>query len=224
MKKRTIQFGTYDTARKGWTLTGYKLSDAEQKTNYVEKAGGDGSWDLSTALSDGIPRYKDRSLTVTLMCSEGDRAHREELISELVNLLDGLVHMIVLPDHPSHYVTGRLHVAEDCNTPAYAAVTVTGVCGPWIESQQERVITKTATAEEQRMMLVNNGRRVVLPTLTVSAGGSVYLRTGAPEDAGVTLTEGSYTWAALMLTNGAHELYYSGTGTLTITYREAVLR
>lgn len=220
MKKRRAIFGTYDTADYGWTLTGYSLSAPEQKTNYVEKAGGDGSWDLSTSLTDGIPRYKNRELTVTLECSKGNRDYREGLISEMVNQLDGLEWQIVLPDHPDHFITGRLHVKQEYSDPAHCAITVTGVCRPWLESNMERVITREATGAEQELVLINGGRRVLEPQITVS-GGSVRLRYGT---ASVQVSAGTYTWPALVLTPGIHKVYISGTGTLSVKYREAVLR
>lgn len=220
MNKRTVIIGDYDTADNGWTLTGCALSAPEMKTNYVEKAGGDGSWDLSTAMTEGVPKYRDRSLVITLECSEGNRDHREELISELVNKLDGLEWPIVLPDHPDHQLTGRVHVAVDYSDLAHAAVTVTGVCKPWLESQTERTLTRTAKAEEQELVLINEGRRVLLPEIVVE-GGSVQLRFGG----NITqVSTGAYTWSALVLTPGVHKLLYSGIGTLTVRYREAVLR
>lgn len=221
MQKRKFIFGSYDTAAHGWTLApGWKLSDPEQKTNYVEKTGGDGSWDLSTAMTEGIPRYKDRSLTVTLECSTGTRASREELISEMVNQLDGFKWQIVSPDKPDHYLVGRLHVAVNYNDLAHAAVTVTGTCEPWLYSTQETVLTLNATSTKIKVMLSNNGRRAVVPTLTVT--DSVLLEYGG--DSLQLSTAGTYEWPALLLTPGNHLVNYSGSGTLTFTYREAVLR
>ena len=219
IKKRSVRFGSYDTAAHGWTLTGWKLSDPEQKTNYIEKAGGDGSWDLSTVLTDGVPRYKDRTLTVTLECSEGTRADRELLVSHLVNLLDGLEWRIVPPDHPGHYLTGRLHVAVDQNTHAFAKVTVSGTCAPWLYSAKETSYKLAATPATQTITLRNNGRRAIVPELTVT--GSVRVAYGA---ASLQMGAGTYEWPTLLLTSGSHVLEYTGAGTLIITYREAVLR
>ena len=111
MEKRKITFGDYNTAVHGWTLTGWTLSPAEEKTNFVDKVGGDGSWDLSTALTDGIPRYRDRQLTATFECSEGTRTEREAKIKEMVNRLDGMREDIKLPDDIDHHINGKLHVA-----------------------------------------------------------------------------------------------------------------
>lgn len=221
MTKRTIVLGGYDTAANGWTLAGWQLSPAEQKTNFVERTGGDGSWDLSTALSDGLPRYYDRTLTVTLEHSGGDRLSREAIIRHMVNLLDGMRERIELPDDPYHYITGRLHVAREYNDPAHAAVTVTAVCGPWKYSTEELVVTLTATATEQTARLVNSGRLAVVPTLTVTgSGASVRLVYG---DVSRTLSAGTYQLPDLLLTPGNHALTYTGTGSVRITYREAVL-
>lgn len=220
MLARSIRFGEYDTASHGWTLTGYKLSDPEQKTNYIEKAGGDGSWDLSTVNTEGIPRYKDRSLTVTLEHSGGTRATRQEVISYMLNKLDGLEWAIWLPDYPGYYVTGRVHVAVDYNDPAHAAVTVTAVCAPWLYRLEPTEHVLKATTTEQAVTLTNSGRLAMVPTLKVT--GSVALTYGSDI---LQLTKaGTYEWPVLLLTPGDHVLEYSGTGTLTITYREAVLR
>ena len=70
MNRRRIIIGIYDTAESGWTLSAWNFTPARHKSTLVEKPGGDGAWDLSTALSDGIPRYETRELTATLERSD----------------------------------------------------------------------------------------------------------------------------------------------------------
>lgn len=225
MEKRTVKFGSYDTAAYGWTLTGYKLTDAEQKLNYVEKPGGDGSWDMSTTLTDGIPRYKDRSLTVTLECSEGTRADRQELISHMINLLDGLVWPTVLPDYPDHYITGRLHVAVDQNSLAYAAITVTGTVAPWLYRIRETIKELAPTDMElQEVALRNGGRLAVVPRFTVAGGENATARF-VYGNSSISVGPGVYEWPSVVLTPGVHTLGYAASNscTVTIAYREAVL-
>lgn len=222
MQRRGLILGGYDTAANGWVLqAGWKLSPAEQKTNYVDKQGGDGSWDLSTALTDGIPLYKDRALSATFECSDGDRLSREEKIRHMINLLDGMRASIQLPDDDAHYITGRLHVVRDYNDLAHAAVTVSAVCEPWKYSNAEKVMKLTASAEKRTVQVANQGRLVVIPTLTVEgADASVLLEYGTGSTA---LSAGTYQWPDFLLTPGDHALTYSGTGSVTVTYREAVL-
>lgn len=218
MEKRKIVIGDYNTAADGWTLAAWKLDPAVQKTKYEQKPFGDGAWDLSTALTDGIPRYNDRNLTVTLELSEGTRLEREEVIRRMVNLLDGLRWDIHLPDDDLHHVTGRVHVVREYNDLAHAAVTVTAVCEPWKYANAETVVTLAATGTKQIETLYNAGRRAVVPTLEVS--GVLVLEYGTSS---LSTNTGVHTWPTLLLTPGAHPIKYSGTGTVSIKYREAVL-
>lgn len=221
MAKRTMIIGGYNTAANGWTLTAWQLAPAQLKTNYVERLGGDGSWDLSTALTDGLPRYYDRTLTVRLEHSGGDRLSREAVIRAMVNQLDGMRVDITLPDDQYHYITGRLHVAKEFNDLAHAAVTVTAICGPWKHSATESGATLTAASAEKTVQLVNNGKLAVVPTLEVAgSGASVRVVFGSWSK---TLSAGTYKLPDMLLTPGSHALRYSGTGTLKVTYREAVL-
>ena len=220
MTKRSIKIGGYDTAENGWTLSEWALSATEQKTHYIEKTAGDGAWDLSTVVTDGIPRYKNRGLMAVLECSVGTRGERATLIAQMINRLDGFEWHIVLPDHPNHYLVGRVHIAISYNTPAHASVTVTAVCEPWLYKSQETALSLAAVSEERSVVLSNNGRKVLVPVLTVT--GTVLLKYGAST---VSLTDaGSYEWPTLLLTPGDHTLTYSGSGQLIIKYREAVLQ
>jgi hypothetical protein len=226
MQKRSARIGDYETSVYGWTLTSCVLSAPEQKTNYIERTGGDGSWDLSTVLTGGIPRYKDRKLTLTLENSQGDRAAREKVISTMVNQLDGLEWRIVLPDHPDHYLVGRVSVAVNQSSPAYAAITVTATCQPWLYKARETVVELdapiTASTDAATFLIRNDGRKVVTPVLTVN--GTAHL---GFKEYRADFTTGAYTWSALQLAPGLNELTYTGsyngTDTLTLTYREAVL-
>lgn len=220
MPKRTVKLGAYDTAAKGWTLAALQLSAPTQKTKYVEKTGGDGSWDWSTVMTDGLPRYEDRSLSLTLECSEGTRATRETLLSELVNQLDGMEWEITLPDHTDCYLVGRLHVAVNYSDLAHCSVTITSTCRPWLYKKTEKVIVLTATSTEKSATLINEGRLALVPTLEV-ANGTITLVYGA---ASTSMSAGTYEWPTLLLTPGNHQIKYKGSGTLTVSYREAVLR
>lgn len=221
MKKRTVKFGSYNTADHGWTVTGIELTPPEQKLNYVEKSGGDGSWDLSTALTDGIPKYKDRELTVTMECSVGTRIEREDLVNEMVNKLDGFEWPIVLPDRPGYYLQGRLHV-EVVQNVAYAEVIVTSDVKPWFFKERETIIElNDINAQANTVLIRNSGRRAVTPLLTAGEGSAIGLKYNGHS---TTLGAGSFEWSALLLRPGDHVLEYSGLGTLTLTFREAVLR
>lgn len=220
MAKRKIIFGTYDTALEGaWTVARLDLTSPAFQTNLVHVPGRSGPLDLSAVLTDGEPVYTSRNLTAVLENSDDDRPAREQRIRDIIAELDGYQKKIWLPDDAAHYLLGRLHVVREYNDLAHAAVTVTAVCDPWLYNNQETVYNLTATAQAQTETIVNHGRRTVAPVLEI---------TGGP----VSLIYGTYTWSLsagtyqlpdLILRTGEHQLTYSGTGSIKITYREAVL-
>lgn len=225
MIKRTIQFGDYDTAAHGlWTLAALEFPEPEIEENLVDVPGRvTGPLDLSTALTDGEPRYKSRPLSVTLESSEGDRLARDAIIEDMVNKLHGRRVDIVLPDKPLHYATGRLKVQTLYSNLAHASVKVTGTCEPWLYAKDETVVPLQATAAAQTTLLRNAGVMPLVPLVEVAAtdGETVNLVYG-PHSWG--LVAGAYKLPDLRLTPGDHAITYSGAGTLTITYREAVIR
>lgn len=220
MVKRGFLIGDYDTAAEKWTLTSWKLDDPVFVSNLVDVPGRrKGPLDLSAALTDGDPVYGSRPLTATFECSEGTRLEREDKISDMINALDGWRLNIVLPDDPYRYITGRVSVARGYNDLAHASVSVTATCEPWRYNATETAVVLTATATARTATLLNRGRLAVVPLLTVT-GGEVLLVYGAHSWA---LSPGTYALPDLLLTHGESVVTYSGAGTLTITYREAVL-
>lgn len=217
---REILFGSYYTHATGlWTLAKWELSDAQYKQNLVEVPGRSEPLDLSTALTDGEPTYSSRTLTATFESSEGNRLAREARISQMVNALDGYRMNIVLPDDADHYLEGRVSVKRLYNDEAHASVQVTAVCDPWKYAKDETVVNLAAATEEQQAVLINTGRRSVVPLLEVSEG-EVLLAYGA---ASWALGAGTYALPDIYLTYGEHVIKYSGTGRLTFKYREAIL-
>ena len=219
---RKIILGTYDTEQNGpWTLAECTFSAAVYQSNLVTVPGRHGPLDLTAALTDGEPRYDSRTLTTRLERSDGTRLEREAAITTMINWLDGWRMNITLPDDPEHYITGRVHIAREYNDPAHAAVNVTAVCDPWRYSVNETALIFTAETDAKPARLTNNGRRTVIPTLTI-----------AGDSASVLLVYDSYSWSLgpgtyqlpdLTVPQGGVGITYSGSGTLSFVYREAIL-
>lgn len=223
MQKRKIIIGTYDTALEGlWTLASWTFSKAVAKESYADVPGHSGPLDLSTALTDGEPYYGSRELDAVLESSEGSRLEREERINRMINKLDGWRFNITLPDDPLHYISGRVRVERLYNDPAHASVRVSATCEPWRYNNSETVIGLIATPTEQTVALINNGRKSVVPTIKVTGSVNLRFTTGA-ETRTWALSAGEYILADIYLKTGSAPLYYSGTGQVTLTYREAVL-
>lgn len=224
MQKRKIVIGTYDTALEGlWTLTGWALSNPQHVESYANVPGHSGPLDLSTVLTDGEPYYDSRQFEATFESSEGTRLEREDRINQMINKLDGLRFNILLPDDPLHYINGRVRVEKLYNTPVHASVRVTAVCDPWRYNNTETVVGLIATTTEQTAILINRGRLSVVPTIKVTDGNvTIKFRTGT-EQFTKTVQPGEEIIPDIYLKTGSYPLIYSGTGKMTLTYREAVL-
>lgn len=218
MEKRKIIIGAYDSAANAWTLAACKVTKAQQMQTLVQVPGRYAPLDLSTALTDGQPYYGNATLAVRLESSEGDRVVRQTRIDELVNLVDGMSLHIVLPDHPNSYMVGRVQVQPEYNDLAHCAVAISAVCEPWLYRSRETTVTLTASTTAKTATLSNTGRLAVVPTITVT--GDVVLEY---EGSSWGLSAGTHALPDLFLTSGDHVITYSGSGTVSFSYREAVL-
>ena len=223
MQHRKLILGTYDTHLNGpWTLSAWSLSPAEYQANYVEVPGRNGALDLSTALTDGEPRYNSRTLEATLERSDGTRLEREAAIETMINWLDGWKMDIYLPDDELHYITGRVHVAKEYNDPAHAAVTITATVDPWRYNKNETAYHFMAEMDaEKTALLTNQGRRTVVPLLEITGDSAQVLLTVGT--ASWSLGPGTYQLPDLVVRQGGTEIKYQGSGELFFRYREAIL-
>lgn len=219
MQKRGFLFGEYDTALLGWTLSAWTLSNPVYRSTIVSVPGRDGDLDLSTVLTDGVPCYQNRTLSVTLELSEGCRLERDLLISATINKLDGMRMKIVGPDDLAHYLEGRVHVEMLYSNLAHASIRISAVVDPWRYALSETSVSVEAAEDEQTLMLVNRGRAALIPSIVVT-GDDVRL---SIDGASRVLSEGEYTLPDLVLKTGETVVRYSGNGNVKFVYREAIL-
>lgn len=220
MKLRGVQFGDYHTAE-DWNLILHEktITPPEPKTNYVSVPGRDGDIDLTEALS-GLVNYRDRTGSFTFLLTDGSHADREELISEIVGVLNGQrLQYIDTDDYPDYYMTGRFTVKSVTNNNAYGTIQLEAVLNPWRYAINPKSQTVTVTSSDGTVPVVlsNAGYKTLTPTITVT--GTINLTYGTTTTA---LSAGTYTLPGLQLSPGANSLSVSGSGSITITYTEAI--
>lgn len=225
MEKRALILGEYNTAVPGWTLAACHITKAVQVQTFVPIPGRPAPLDLSTELTDGQPYYDSAYLDATLELSEGDRPARQALIEELVNYADGRSLHIVHPDHPDHYLIGRVQVNAQYSDLAHCAVDIHAVCDPWLYAAMETEVILTAEETEKPADLLLTGRLAAVPTITVTGEAKLTFNGNT-----WTLSAGEHILPDLYLTPGTspgvpgrHTITYSGTGTIKLKWREAVL-
>lgn len=220
MTLRGVQFGDYHTAD-DWNLILHEkiVSPPVPKTNYVSVPGRDGDLDLTEALS-GVVNYQDRKASYTFLLTDGTHADRVELISQIIGVLHGQrVQIIDTDDYPDYYMIGRLSVTDVSNSNAYGILKIEAVCQPWryAINQKSKSVTVAASDGNVAVTMTNSGYKTVAPTLTVT--GSITLTYGSTS---TTLSAGTYILAGLRFTPGVNTLTVAGTGSITISYQEAI--
>lgn len=215
---RGVYFNEFHTNNDwGLILNSKKLDPPTPKVVKVSVDGRDGDLDLSEALTGEI-RYENRGAEFTFLVTEGSQADREYMINNIINAIHGRTCKIVLPDDLEHYLLGRCSVSGVTNDKAYGSLSVSADCEPYRYSVNETKRTIDLTNIATEVALVNSGRKTVIPTLVVD--NTVNITFGATS---VELSAGTYQLPALKLVSGVNTIAVSGTGTLALTYREAVL-
>ena len=215
---RGIQFNNNHSADDwGLILNSRKNTPPQPKYVKVSVDGRDGDLNLSRALT-GDMRYSDRKVSYGFVATDGSQVEREELISNIINEIHGQEVKIIEPDDPDHYLVGEVEVSDVQNNKAYATFEVSATCEPYRYFNEEvnRVINVTAT--ESNIILTNAGTKSIIPTLTVT--GEVNIKYN---DTSVSFSSGSFKLTSLVLRKGATVITVSGSGTLIVSYREAIL-
>lgn len=215
---RTVKLGEYKTAE-DWDLTLNKksLTPPKAKTNFISIPGRSGDLDASESLT-GEVKYENRTLSLTFLLTEGSYSDRETVISTIIAAIHGKRLNIVLPDDEDHYLTGRLAITNRENVAGYGSITFEAICDPWFYANNNTVRTVTATSTAQTILLSNSGVKTAVPDITVT--GSVNLTYGSNT---VALSSGNYKLADLKLKTGNTTVTVSGSGTISFSYKEAIL-
>lgn len=217
MNKRFILIGDYATSNVGFTLASCSLSPAVYRSVREAVPAMDGAADCSELLT-GTVQYESRTLTAILELSEKNRAYRRTVIDHLINAFDGKTELITLPDTPNLYLKGRIHIEQQYNDMAHAAVKVTAVCDPWHYAKQETVYTLTNAIGVQNVAIRNQGRKTVCPLF--SSDGDCTVTVGCVTH---EIHSGSRQFDDIVFRNGSTMISHSGSGMLQITFREGWL-
>lgn len=218
MLLRGVKFGDYHTATE-WELILNKksITPPKPKTVYVSVNGRDGDLDLSEALTGEI-KYENRTASFSFLLTNGSNLDRENIITEILAVIHGRKLQIIDDDYPDHYLVGRCTVTGSSNNKSYGSIDIQCNCDPWRYSINDVIRSKTVSGTPLELLCVNSGVKTVIPELKVT--GDITLQFGTTN---VSLSDGSYKLANLLLKTGTTKLIVGGSGSLTVTYKEAIL-
>ena len=209
----TIKFGEKDS----YTDFNLILRPKERpfptpKTNYVSIEGRDGDLDLTTSLTGDV-KYENISYSLEFYLKD-ERVNWEDTLLKLSTYLHGKKMNLIFSEDPDWYYVGRYtlnNVESDRNI---GLLVIDCNLEPYRLKKVETVKTITGTGT----LILPNTRKWVMPTITSSGSmqftyeGKTFTVNNTLQSPDIILKEG----------NNAIEVI-SGTGTLTVTYREGRL-
>ena len=218
MNRRGIKFGELHSGNDWNIILHSKLQlPPKPKESYVSVDGRDGDIDLSDALTGEI-KYENRTLKYEFIMTNGTYLDREDLIMDILKAVHGKKLMIITDDDKHRYFYGRCSVEKVKNTNAYCELTIEATCDPWRFNVLETIRTIAVDSKTIELPCVNLGAKTVVPELVVEGAVNIEY-----DSTSVALTTGTYKIASLRFKTGTKILTVSGSGTLTVKYREAFL-
>lgn len=188
------------------------------KTYSVEVEGRDGVVDLSESLT-GTVKYQNRTVTFEFTATEGNYDARNRLFRKISGAIQGKKLKAIIDDDPEHYFYGRWTITNIENYNTYGTLKIEGDCEPWLYAIDEVNRICTVSSERKVLSCYNNGFRNINPTFEVSGDINISF-----DDISITgLTDGKYINTDILFVPGNNHVIIEGTGTVIITYQEAVL-
>ena len=182
------------------------------KTNYVSIEGRDGDLDLTTSLTGDV-KYENISYSLQFYLKD-KRTDWETTLLKLTTYLHGKKMNLTFSEDSDWYYVGRYTLNELESNRNVGMISIDCILEPYRLKKVETV----KSIENVGTLLLSNSRKWVMPTITSTSSmqftfeGKTFTVNGTLQSPDIILKEG----------NNAIEVI-SGTGTLTVTYREGKL-
>lgn len=159
----------------------------------------------------GEVRYNSREVKIEFRDMTG-RDYRQ-----LMNFINGQRVKIIYSAIPDYYFAGRCEEIKQAEESHVVDLQCTFICSPYMLARHKRTITETVTTS--KTIKLQAARMSVIPTVTVSAAMTLtYDGNTIPLDAA-----GTYTLPAIVITKAPKNMTVSGSGSITISWRDGVI-
>lgn len=196
----------------GLILNSKDIPLPEPKTYIVDVPCADGSLDLSTALTGGVMKYKNRliKLDFTIMKPWNQL---ESFKSIIASHLHGKIMKVIFDADTDFFYTGRCKVTNFNASVIPATLTIEVDAEPYKMNIEETVISETISGE--KTIIIDEQKMKVVPTITVSSDMTLTYKTKLHQ-----LISGDNIIPEIMLYSAEdNELLFNGEGNVTIKFR-----
>lgn len=168
-----------------------------------------GALDLTEVLSGNVD-YNNRMMTLVFSAAQSYDSW-SILISDIANYLHGRKRKIVLDIDPGYYYYGRFAVDSNKTDEALCTIVITGTVEPYKYENAPQELT-VPVSSEQTIILMGSAMPVV-PTISSTDEMTVEFN-----DNEYDLEIGDNLIPEICLVEGSNTLFFTGDGTITITY------
>lgn len=151
-------------------LNSKDISFPEPKTYVIDVPCADGSLDLSTALTGGDIKYKNRKITLEFTALKSWN-ELEMLRSTLTNHLHGKIMKVIFDADVESYYSGRCTITSFNTSKIPATLTIEIDAEPYKFNVEETVLVETVNGE--KAIYIDDQLMKVVPTISASADMTV---------------------------------------------------
>ncbi|HFI0593023.1 TPA: hypothetical protein ACGO2M_000840 [Streptococcus suis] len=201
----------------GVYLTSFFVGDAEPKENYIDIPFGDGSLDLTEAVT-GEVSYSNRKFEA-IFTIKPPQSEWPDLVRMMRAYLNGRKRKIRIADEPDYYLIGRCKTSFEIDG-VLGRLTVSATCEPWKLKNAPTVQNVAIGASGSATIYLSNSRKRVIPTITTSGEISIVF-----DGKTTVVTTGTHKFTSIVLVEGENQMTIAGTTGTTVSfeYQEGAL-
>lgn len=199
-------------------MTDFSVSPPEPRTSYVDVPFRDGLLDFSTALTGGIVRYQNRTVTASFVTKDTAEDGWRERYHSFINAFHGRKEKLIFDYDPDYYYLGRITCDASKDDQLIGAASITADCDPYKYKVNPTVREFDVSGSEGLDITLQNDWMPTVPTVTTDAEITVEFG-----ESTIVFQAGTRKAPDLLLLEGVNHMTLTGTGHIKFEYQEGAL-
>ena len=200
----------------GMFMTDFSVSPPELQTAYVDVPFRDGPLDFSTALTGGIVKYKNRTVTAEFKTQDRTPDSWKSRYHTFINYVQGQKLQLIFDYDPEYYYLGRISCDVSKDDQVIGTISISADCDPYKYKLSPTV--KEFDVSGSLSVTLPNDRMPTVPVVTTDA--EITIQFG---ESTIVFPAGTRKAPALLLLEGENQLTLTGSGHIKFEYQEGAL-
>lgn len=200
----------------GMFMTDFSVSPPEPQTAYVDVPFRDGPLDFSTALTGGVVKYKNRTVTAEFKTQDRTPDSWKSRYHTFINYVQGQKLQLIFDYDPEYYYLGRISCDVSKDDQVIGTISISADCDPYKYKLSPTV--KEFDVSGSLSVTLPNDRMPTLPTVTTNTEITVEFG-----ESTIVFAPGTRKAPDLLLLEGANHMTLTGTGHIKFEYQEGAL-